>query len=208
MTFLGRYAQFGLANLFENFAFALAIVVCRLPDFRRIRPLYNLLCRTRARVIGLGKHREVGAGVRIESGFTFPKRLHLSIGTNCLIEQGVTVTGKRFEMGASTYLKPEVSIDATSSVKIGSRCCIGRRSEIYSHTHIYSSRSTDIFEAPEIDQPVTIGDNVLLYGNVVVVGGVEIGDGVVIGNRSVVTKKCEDFGVFFGVPARKVDQRV
>ena len=37
--------------------------------------------------------------------------------------------------------------------------------------------------------------------------GIKIGDGVVIGAGAIVTKDCESYGVYVGVPARKIKSR-
>jgi acetyltransferase-like isoleucine patch superfamily enzyme len=195
-------------NVIENLNFLLALLVCELPDFERLKPYFRFITSFRARVIGLGKDRHIGPNVRIERKFLFSKRLKLIVGAGSVIKNNVTITGKHFEIGEGSSILAYTNIDATSSVKIGSRTCVGKNCEIYSHTHLYSKKETPIFDAPEIDEPVTIGHDVLLYGNVVVVGGVNIGEGAVIGNRSVVTKSLDAFGIFFGIPARKVDQRV
>jgi|GEM_PF-2679515 len=192
----------------ESLKFSLALMACSLPDFPRIRPYYRFMVQFRAWVIGLGKNRRIIHPVWIERGFEFSKNLKMTLHANSKIKHHVSITGSRFELGKGCVIEPNVTIDATSSVTIGEGTCVGANCEIYSHTHLFGKKETSIFHAPEIDEPVVIGDGVLLYGHVVVVGGVEIGTGAIVGNGSIVTKKLDEYGIYFGVPARKVDQRI
>jgi acetyltransferase-like isoleucine patch superfamily enzyme len=54
---------------------------------------------------------------------------------------------------------------------------------------------------------VNIGNGVLISTNAVVLDGVSIGDGAVIGAGAIVTRDVEAFGVYAGVPARKLRDR-
>jgi maltose O-acetyltransferase len=51
---------------------------------------------------------------------------------------------------------------------------------------------------------VTIGDNVFVGMNAIILGGVSIGNNVIIGAGSVVTKNCDENGVYAGNPARRI----
>lgn len=55
--------------------------------------------------------------------------------------------------------------------------------------------------------PVCIGNNVLLSRNCILLPGVRIADGCVIGAGAVVTKDTEPFGIYAGVPARRIADR-
>lgn len=51
---------------------------------------------------------------------------------------------------------------------------------------------------------VTIGDNVFIGQNAIITRNVEIGNNVIIGAGSIVTKDCEENGVYVGIPAKKI----
>jgi acetyltransferase-like isoleucine patch superfamily enzyme len=54
---------------------------------------------------------------------------------------------------------------------------------------------------------VTIGDHVWLSTRVTVLPGVSIGEGAVVAAGSVVTKDLAPYGLYGGVPARKIRER-
>lgn len=57
-------------------------------------------------------------------------------------------------------------------------------------------------------EQLKIGSGVLISTNAVILEGAEIGDGAVIGAGAIVTKKADARGVYGGVPARKLRERM
>lgn len=53
----------------------------------------------------------------------------------------------------------------------------------------------------------TIGNDVWIGDEVTILGGVSIADGSVIGAGAVVTKNTEPYGIYVGVPAKKIGSR-
>jgi len=53
----------------------------------------------------------------------------------------------------------------------------------------------------------TIGNDVWIGDEVTILGGVTIADGSVIGAGAVVTKDTEPYGIYVGVPAKKIGSR-
>jgi acetyltransferase-like isoleucine patch superfamily enzyme len=56
-------------------------------------------------------------------------------------------------------------------------------------------------------RPITIGDNVIISSGSTIVGGAYIGTGSVIAAGALVNKGCSPFGIYAGVPARRVKDR-
>lgn len=54
---------------------------------------------------------------------------------------------------------------------------------------------------------VEIGNDVWIGADVSILNGVKIGDGVIIGANSLVTKNLDDYGVYAGIPAKKINER-
>lgn len=55
---------------------------------------------------------------------------------------------------------------------------------------------------------IDIGNAVLISRGAMVLSGVSVGDGAVIGANAVLTKPAEPFGIYAGVPARKLKDRM
>ena len=54
---------------------------------------------------------------------------------------------------------------------------------------------------------VLIGKHVVVGSGSVILPGVTLGDGVAVGSLSMITKNCEEFGIYLGVPAKKIKNR-
>ena len=54
---------------------------------------------------------------------------------------------------------------------------------------------------------IFIEDNVWIGINAIILKGVRVGEGAVIAAGAIVTKDCEPYGVYAGIPAKKVGVR-
>ena len=59
----------------------------------------------------------------------------------------------------------------------------------------------------ECNYACRIGNDVWIGDEVTILGGINIADGTVIGAGAVVTKNTEPYGIYVGVPARKIGSR-
>jgi len=55
--------------------------------------------------------------------------------------------------------------------------------------------------------PINIGHNVVISAGARVLAGVQVGDGVVLGAAGVLTRNAEAFGIYAGLPARRIRER-
>ena len=55
--------------------------------------------------------------------------------------------------------------------------------------------------------PVTIGNRCWISSNTIILPGVTIDNGCVIACGAVVTKDCDEYGVYAGIPAKKIGSR-
>jgi len=54
---------------------------------------------------------------------------------------------------------------------------------------------------------VTIGKHVIVGSGTVILPGVTLEEGVAVGALSLVSKKCHAFGIYSGVPAKRIKER-
>jgi acetyltransferase-like isoleucine patch superfamily enzyme len=157
--------------------------------------------------VGLGANRTIGRRVTIRQGFRFKRKLIIKIGDDSKINEHVSFTGKQLTIGRNSRVLSRTSIDCTGGVLIGSNTQIGRRNEIYSHKHLIGKKDVPVLQSPEEMAPVSIGDDVMFFSNVKLMPGVQVADGVVALNGAVLTKDAQAYGIYGGLPAKKVGQR-
>lgn len=58
-----------------------------------------------------------------------------------------------------------------------------------------------------IDAPVTIGKHAIVGAGSVILPGSILESGVAVGALSLVKGRCKEFGVYFGIPARRISER-
>lgn len=142
---------------------------------------------------------------------------HNSIGINCILNSNC--------IGEGTYIGKNCNIVFTN---IGRYCSIGDNVQVLvgnhpssgfisTHPCFYSTKcqagftfvSENKFE--EIikinDYSVNIGSDVWIGTDVSIMGNITIGNGVIIGAKALVTKDCEAYGIYAGIPAKKIGER-
>ncbi|MDO5573761.1 MAG: CatB-related O-acetyltransferase [bacterium] len=134
---------------------------------------------------------------------------------------------------ANSYIGYGTNINRYSNIseaKIGRYCSIAPNVEIVigqhpvkekfvsTHAAFYSARETlgytyrneTVFEEQKylVDSyQVMIGNDVWIASDVRILAGVTIGDGAIIGACSLVTRDVEPYGIYVGIPAKKIGYR-
>ncbi len=197
----------------DDLALAVSRLLLALPDLHHLRPWWRALRSWRVRSLrALGA--DVAAAATIHQDFFADRRLRLTIAAEAEIRDrvrlGIDEAGLRssaFSLGAGSLVLSDTHIDCSAAVTIGRRSHVGRRNQIFTHSHDVQRREVPVLDAPIITAPVTIGDDVMLYNDVVVLPGVTIGDGAVIAVRAVVTSDVSPYTIVAGVPARPIGAR-
>lgn len=89
---------------------------------------------------------------------------------------------------------------------------VSSRVSIYSSSDDYSGSALTNPTIPEeytnvIHADVTVGRHVIIGAGSVVLPGVVLEEGVAVGALSLVTKRCKAFGIYSGIPARRIKER-
>ncbi len=119
-------------------------------------------------------------------------------GTSCY--NNVLILGD-VSVGKNTWIGPNVILDGSGGLIIGSHCSISAGVQIYTHDTV--KKSTSLGEIDKEVQETVIGDGVYIGPNSIIQKGVTIGDKAVIGAMSFVNKNVPSKARFYGVPAKE-----
>ena len=127
------------------------------------------------------------------------KASYLGFGEGTSVYDNVVVLGD-VEVGRDTWIGPNVILDGSGGLQIGSHCSISAGVQIYSHDSVEWAVSGG--SAKYSYARTTIGDNTYVGPNTVIQRGVQVGPGCIIGANSFVNRDVPDGSKAYGTPAR------
>ena len=135
---------------------------------------------------------------------------NFSLGENSRIEGFGVLTnlGESISIGRNVGISSNGLISVRGNVTIGNDVIIGPYFSLHSENHNFSKIDIPIRLQGVTREDVTIEDNVWIGAKVTILAGVTIKQGSVIAAGSVVTKDTTEFGVYGGVPARLIKERI
>ncbi len=136
------------------------------------------------RVKAIGKFIQLGVGCRIQSNVYIGN--NVTIGDNCQINENVKL--RYVTIGNQVLIAPGVTIIGVD--------------------HIIDNSDISIMNQGQVIENIIIGDNTWIATNAIILKGVHIGTGCVIAAGAVVTKDCQDYGIYGGVPAKLIRSRL
>ena len=111
-------------------------------------------------------------------------------------------------IGEGTYINSGLLYASPKAqIKIGDNCLISYNVHIRTDTHNYKKKDECINKQGHIEKSIAIGNDVWIGYGAQIMPGCIIEDGTVIGAGAVVTHSTEKYGVYAGVPARKIGVR-
>lgn len=148
----------------------------------------------------------------------------------------VKIKWRQYNIGYNFHAGRNVFLWAKKSIKIGNNCYMGRNSQIecnatignnvliannvtfigkYDHCYQqigvsirYASQVQDSdYDWLELDREVIVGDDVWIGYGSIVLSGVKIESGCIIAAGSTVTKDTDPYGIYVGVPAKRISDR-
>ena len=127
------------------------------------------------------------------------KAKYLGFGEGASIYDSAVVLGD-VKVGDNTWIGPNVVLDGSGGLSVGSNCSISAGVQIYSHDSVQWAVSGG--KASYEYAKTAIGDNCYIGPNVVIAKGVTIGDGCIIGANSLVLDDIPFGSTAFGSPCR------
>lgn len=154
----------------------------------------------------------LGRNVKISDKCVIYNPEFIEVGDNSRIDDFCVVSG-RVVIGRNVHItvycnlaggQPGVFIDDFSTIAYG--CHIMSQSDDYSGITMTNSTIPKAYKA-EVFKEVRIGKHVIVGAGSIVLPGCSIEVGCSIGAMSLVNKPTEPWGIYFGVPAKRVKQR-
>lgn len=137
---------------------------------------------------------------------------NIIIGDNVRIDDFCILSGK-IELGSYIHIAAYCGLyggDKGIKMKdfsgLSSRCVVYAASDDYSGEALTNPMIDDEYRNI-ISSKVIIGKHVVIGSNSTILPGVEIGDGSSVGSCSLVTKSCNEWGIYVGIPVKKIKDR-
>ena len=96
-------------------------------------------------------------------------------------------------------------LDGREKITIGDNVVLGSGIRLWTEEH---DLNDPLFRVtPDHSRPIVIEDYAWICSDSTILPGIHIGKGAVVAARACVTKDCEPYGVYGGVPAKKISER-
>lgn len=156
----------------------------------------------------------VGEKVAISDRASFYNCGRIYLGNNVRIDDFCVLSAGSGGISIGSYIHIAVycSLIGAGAIKLDDFANLSSRVAIYSSTDDFSGEWMTNPTVPSsltrvVHASVTVGRHAVIGSGSVILPGVTLGDGVAVGALSLVKHDCEPFGVYAGVPARRIGER-
>ena len=131
------------------------------------------------------------------------------VGEDCYLSVGAQLLthGGDIKIGNNSTINPYSVIYGSGGVSIGNGVRIAAHCTIVPSNHRFDDPNEYIYKQGLSKRGIVIEDDVWLGSGVKVLDGVTIRRGCVIGANAVVTHSTDEYGVYVGIPAKKIKSR-
>lgn len=156
--------------------------------------------------------KSLGVNVKISDKASIYNAERIAIGDNSRIDDFCVVSGT-VNLGDFVHIAAFCLIaGGEKGIVIGDFSGVSYASQVFSQSDDYSGMylTSPLIPAQyklEKKEVVAIGKHVIIGANSVVFPGVTIAEGCSIGAMSLVTKSTEEWGVYIGIPAKRIKER-
>lgn len=156
----------------------------------------------------------VGDNVQISDRASFYGAGRITLGDNVRIDDFCVLSAGDggISIGRHVHIAVYSSLIGAGKITLSDFCNISSRVSIYSSSDDYSGATMTNPTVPSEYTGVThadvfLGKHVIVGSGSVILPGVTLEEGVAVGALSLVTKRCEAFGIYAGNPARRIKER-
>lgn len=168
---------------------------------------------SRAAIDALG-FAAVGENVSISDRASFYNLSRISIGNNVRIDDFCVLSAGSggIQVGNYVHIAVYTSLIGAGKITLSDFCNLSSRVSIYSSNDDYSGATMTNPTVPNQYTGVTHADvfldkHVIVGSGSVVLPGITLEQGVAVGALALVTKNCEEFGIYAGNPAKRIKER-
>ncbi|BDM21657.1 acyltransferase [Pseudomonas sp. LRP2-20] len=168
---------------------------------------------SRAEIEAMGFSR-VGANVRLSAKASYYNCRHIAIGDNVRIDDFCVLSAGAggIEIHSHVHIAVYCLLTGAGKITLSDFSGLSSRVSVYSSSDDYSGASLTNPTVPDafkgvVDADVCLGRHVIVGSGSVILPGAILGDGVAIGALSLVSKSCPPFGIYSGVPAKRIKER-
>ena len=156
--------------------------------------------------------KRIGDNVRISDKASIHDCGQIEIGDNSRIDDFCVVSGK-VSIGRNVHIAVfcnvaggEMGIELADFSGLAYRCTVFSQSDDYSGLTLTNPTVPDEYKK-ESKAAVRIGRHCIVGTGSIILPGVDMADGCSLGAMSMLTKSTEGWGVYFGVPAKRMKDR-
>jgi len=156
----------------------------------------------------------LGADLRISDRASIYGAARISLGDHVRIDDFCVVSAGEggVVIGQHVHVAVYSLLIGAGRIVLGDFANISSRVSIYSSSDDYSGASLTNPTVPDAYKlvhhaPVTVARHVIIGSGSVVLPGVTVGEGAAVGALSLVREDCSAFGIYGGIPARKIGDR-
>lgn len=155
-----------------------------------------------------------GKNIRISSKASIHGAERIVLGDHVRIDDFCVISAGEggIELGSYIHIAVFSSLIGKGRITLSDFCNISARVSLYSSNDDYSGKK---MTNPTVahgfrnvnDSPVYLGRHVIIGCGSVVLPGVRLEEGVAVGALSLVNSDCDAFGIYAGIPVKRIGDR-
>jgi acetyltransferase-like isoleucine patch superfamily enzyme len=157
--------------------------------------------------------KNIGRGILLDKTVSLVCIENISIGNNVRIDAHTMViaTGQ-VTIGSHVHISAHSYLAGRAGVILSDFCNLSSGVRIYSINDDYSGSSMTSAVVPEPFKQLSLGQvilgrHVIIGSGSIILPGVHVADGCAVGALSLINKKTEPWGIYAGIPARRLRDR-
>jgi dTDP-4-amino-4,6-dideoxy-D-glucose acyltransferase len=158
--------------------------------------------------------KKIGKNVKISSDARIYGQENISIGNNVRIDDFAILSSSNgfIEIGNFVFIARNCHLSGALGIQMSDFSSMAANTIIYSASDDYSGQYLTAQAIPQefttrIGGKVEIRKHVIIGSSTTIIGPCIIGEGSSVGSMSLVIKDLESWGIFVGIPAKKLKDR-